>query len=120
MKWMLVVVVFGLTPVKTGLLFNSLEECLKAEDASRSAYARAYNAWLQWAQANPGESGFPNSRAAMLKRIGLENPGTCIPHADQKRSQPNPSCQAQHAQEGEHHEDLPLAITSAFSFAFPP
>jgi len=34
MKWMLVIVVFGAHPVKTDLVFNSLDECLKAESTA--------------------------------------------------------------------------------------
>ena len=81
---MLIVVVFGIAPIKTNLLFDSLDDCLKAEDAMRTEYSRAFNAWLQWAQKNPDEAGYPNSQAFIQKRDGLESPGTCIPHAELK------------------------------------
>ena len=35
MKWMLVVLVFGVSPMETGLVYNSLDECLK----NRGGYA---------------------------------------------------------------------------------
>jgi hypothetical protein len=31
MKWMLVVLVFGSHTLETGLLYNSLDECIKAK-----------------------------------------------------------------------------------------
>ena len=80
MKWMLVVLVFGGSPVKTNLLYDTLDECLKAEDSMRSEYVLAFNKWNSWAKANPSEAGFPNSEAFMKRRIGLDNQGTCIPH----------------------------------------
>jgi hypothetical protein len=81
MKWMLIVMVFGVAPVKTGLLFDSLKECLRAEDAMRKEYTGPYNEWLAWAQQNPADSKYPDSMPYFQKRFGLENPGTCIPHA---------------------------------------
>jgi hypothetical protein len=36
MKWMLVVLVFGVTPMETGLSYNSLDYCLKAEERMRA------------------------------------------------------------------------------------
>jgi hypothetical protein len=80
MKWMLVIMVFGLAPVKTELLYNDLGDCLLAEQKMRAEYATAYNVWNTWAEKNPVEAGFPNSREAMKKRFGLYNPATCIPH----------------------------------------
>jgi hypothetical protein len=79
MKWMLVVMILGSSPVKTDLVFGSLDECLKAEDVMRGAYVDAYNAWQKWAKANPADSSYPNSEPFMQKR-GLHW-GTCIPHA---------------------------------------
>jgi len=32
MKWMLVIIVFGTHPVKTDLVFDSLDKCLEAEE----------------------------------------------------------------------------------------
>lgn len=79
MKWALVVLTFGVSPVKTDLVFNSLDDCLKAEDQMRAEYARTFNLWLAWAQKNPTDSGYPNSQKAMEVRIGLHNRGTCVP-----------------------------------------
>lgn len=44
MKWMLLVLIYGTIPVKTGLLFDTIEDCLKAEEAMRDSYVRTYNA----------------------------------------------------------------------------
>src|ERR1051325_7194717 len=41
MKWMLIVAVFGGTPMETGLVYNSLDECLKAEENIRAEWDRA-------------------------------------------------------------------------------
>jgi hypothetical protein len=80
MKWMLLVLVFGTTPIETGLIFDSLDDCLKAEQTMRDDYARAYDAWRTWAQANKAESDYPDSDMFMQKRTGLQTSGTCIPH----------------------------------------
>jgi hypothetical protein len=79
MKWMLIVAVFGTMPVKTDLVFNSIGECLKAEEAMRAAYTQAFNLWQGWAKKNPTEAAYPGSERFQMKRIGLENQGTCIP-----------------------------------------
>ena len=80
MKWMLVAMVFGSAPVKTDLVFDRLSDCLQAEDKMKAEYASAYNVWDDWARKNPQESGYPKSKEFQMKRIGLYNPGTCIPH----------------------------------------
>ncbi len=80
MKWLLVVMIFGTTPVPTNLVFDSLTECLRAEDQMRASYITAFNSWATWAQRNPQASGFPGSQAFMQRRNGLENFGQCIPH----------------------------------------
>ncbi len=81
MRWLLVVMVFGSAPVKTDLVFNTLGECLRAEEVMRAAYAEAYNTWRTWARANPSSSGFPGSEPHAQKRIGIRNEGSCVPHA---------------------------------------
>lgn len=81
MKWMLVIMVFGAAPVETGMLFDSLDDCLKAEESVRAEYAMAFNKWLTWARANPTVSGFPGSQEFAQKRIGLNNSATCVPRA---------------------------------------
>jgi hypothetical protein len=80
MKWMLVVMVFGGAPVKTDLIFETLGACLKAEENMRAEYANAFDVWNEWARKNPTESGYSTARPGMMKRFGLENAGTCIPH----------------------------------------
>lgn len=81
MKWMLVILVMGVAPVKTGLTFDTLQDCLEAEDLVRTEIAEALNRWLKWAAANPEQSGYPASEAFMTRRIGMQNIATCIPHA---------------------------------------
>ena len=80
MKWMLIVIMFNGSPVKTNLLFNTLDDCLAAEESMRKEYAIAYNKWMTWAKENPSVSGFPDSEEFMKGRIGLRSQGTCIPH----------------------------------------
>lgn len=80
MKWMLIILVVGGSPAKTNLLFDTLDQCLAAEESMRSEYVLAFNKWHLWAKANPAESGFPNSEGFMKNRIGVNNYGTCIPH----------------------------------------
>ena len=45
MKWMLVVLVGGVTPVQTDVLFEKLSDCLVAEEQLRKAYTDALEAW---------------------------------------------------------------------------
>jgi hypothetical protein len=82
MKWMLLVLIYGTIPVKTGLVFDTIDECLKAEEQMRGEYARVYNAWRTWAEANPKEAQYPDSQKFNWRRDGLETTGTCIPHAE--------------------------------------
>ena len=56
MKWMLLVLIYGTIPVKTGLLFDTIDDCLKAEEEMRNSYIRTYNTWETWAKANPSEA----------------------------------------------------------------
>ena len=42
MKWLLVVLVMN-SPIKTDLVFPSLDSCLAAESAMRSSWAEIYN-----------------------------------------------------------------------------
>lgn len=81
MKWLLVVMIFGTTPVPTTMVFETITECLRAEDQMRASYLGAFNSWVAWARANPAQSGFPGSQAFAQRRTGLENFGQCIPHA---------------------------------------
>jgi hypothetical protein len=45
MKWMLVVLVGGVTPVSTNLVFDKFSECLAAEEQMRQHYVDAFEAW---------------------------------------------------------------------------
>jgi hypothetical protein len=86
MKWMLLVLIYGTIPVKTGLLFDTIDDCLKAEEAMRDTYVRTYNAWETWAKANPDEAHYPDIQKFMWRRDGMESTGTCIPHSEHPAS----------------------------------
>ncbi len=73
MKWMLVVLVFEVAPMKTNLIFDDLNACLAAEEVVRGEYARAYNA-------RRGEPPNVAQERFMEYRL-LRNSITCIPHA---------------------------------------
>lgn len=77
MKWMLIAMVLGKEPVKTNLIYDSLDDCMKAEELMRSEYAAHYNKWLEWAKKHPKESGYPDDRF----QINQMASGICIPHA---------------------------------------
>jgi hypothetical protein len=80
MKWLLVFMIFGTSPVPTNLVFDTLDQCLAAEDEVRRSYGTAFNRWRDWARANPTASNFPDSEPFQMGRIGLRNQGVCIPH----------------------------------------
>jgi hypothetical protein len=82
MKWMLIVMIFGTEPVKIDLIFDTVGGCLMTEQAMAAAYVGAFSPWTTWARATPSVSGFPGSQPFQQKRIGLENQGTCIAHAE--------------------------------------
>jgi len=52
MKWMLVVLVGGVTPVNTDLVFDKFSDGLSAEEQMRQHYADAFETWDRWATAN--------------------------------------------------------------------
>lgn len=85
MKWMLVVLVGGVTPVQTDVLFEKLSDCLAAEEQLRKAYTdgKAYTdaleAWDKRA-ALAFERRRDYVRARQLQARKLNNSGTCIPH----------------------------------------
>ena len=85
MKWMLLVLIYGTIPVKTGLLFDTIDDCLKAEEQMRDSYIRTYNSWLTWAQANPSEAHYPDSQKFMWRRDGMETTGTLDPPCRARR-----------------------------------
>ena len=77
MKWMLVVMIFGSHPVKSDVIFDTLDKCLAAEEAVRAEQESRYNSWRAGAQGTGrlGEESFQK------RRIGMDNRGICIPHA---------------------------------------
>jgi hypothetical protein len=79
MNWMLVVLVGGLTPVRTDVIFEKLSDCLAAEEQLRKAYMDALVAWDKQA-AMTFERRRDYVRARDLQARKLDNSGTCIPH----------------------------------------
>lgn len=82
MKWMMIIVVMGTGPVKTELTYDSLQDCLNAEDKTRQEISDAYNRWQSWAAQNPEQSGYPSSETFMRMRLGMGNRATCIPYSN--------------------------------------
>ena len=96
MKWMLVVLVGGMTPVNTDLVFDKFSDCLAAEEQMRKHYTDAFEAWDRWAAANiERRREYTKVRDLQAKRL-LSNIGTCVPHAGgdpaapQQQSNPTP------------------------------
>jgi hypothetical protein len=85
MKWILVVLIGGVTPVTTDLVFEKLTDCLRAEEQLRMAYAEAFAAWDR--QASVPVDRFERRRGRHYYRTReiegrkVSNSGTCIPHA---------------------------------------
>ncbi len=79
MKWMLLVLIYGTIPVKTGLLFDTIEDCLKAEEQMRATYGRAYNSWQSWAEANPKRRRIPTARNSYGGAMGWRRQGRASP-----------------------------------------
>jgi len=97
MKWMLVVLAGGMTPVNTDLVFDKFADCLAAEEQMRKHYTDAFEAWDRWAAANiERRREYSKVRDLQAKRL-LSNIGTCVPHAGgdavapQQQSNPAPS-----------------------------
>ncbi|MBR0884177.1 hypothetical protein ABIF65_005593 [Bradyrhizobium japonicum] len=81
MKWMLVVLVGGMTPVNTDLVFDKFADCLAAEEQMRKHYTDAFEVWDRWAAANiERRREYSKMRDLQAKRL-LKNIGTCVPHA---------------------------------------
>ena len=80
MRWILVVLIGGVTPVQTDLQFEKLSDCLSAEEQLRSTYADAYEAWDKLAATNI-ERRRDYRKARDFQERRLANTGTCIPHA---------------------------------------
>jgi hypothetical protein len=80
MKWMLVVLVGGVTPVNTDLVFDKFADCLSAEEQMRQHYADAFEAWDRGAAVNiQRRRDYSRARDLQAKRL-LSNTGTCVPH----------------------------------------
>ena len=80
MKWMLVVLVGGITPVNTNLVFEKFADCLAAEEQMRRHYADAFEAWDRGAVVNvQRRREYARARDLQAKRL-LSNVGTCVPH----------------------------------------
>jgi hypothetical protein len=82
MKWMLLVLVNGITPVNTNLVFDKFADCLGAEDQMRKHYADAFDGWDRAAAINfHRRRDYVRARDLQAKRM-LSNVGMCVPHAD--------------------------------------
>src|SRR6476619_1131833 len=80
MKWMLVVLVSGVTPVSTNLVFDKFSDCLAAEEQMRQHYANAFDAWDRMAAARiDRRRDYKKARDVEAKRL-LSHVGTCVPH----------------------------------------
>jgi hypothetical protein len=80
MKWILVVLIGGVTPVQTDVQFDKLSDCLSAEEQLRTTYADAYDAWDRSAAVNI-ERRRDYRKARQFQERRFANTGTCIPHA---------------------------------------
>ncbi|MCA6117068.1 hypothetical protein J6524_19635 [Bradyrhizobium sp. WSM 1738] len=90
MKWMLVVLVGGVMPVNTDLVFDKFADCLSAEEQMRQHYADAFDAWDRGAATKfDRRRDYARARELQAKRL-LSNIGTCVPHggADQQLATP--------------------------------
>jgi hypothetical protein len=87
MKWMLVVLVGGMTPVSTNLVFDKFSECLAAEEQMRQHYIDAFDAWDRSAAVSAERRrDYRRARDMQAKRL-LGNVGTCVPYADDNQPQ---------------------------------
>ncbi|MGL9620947.1 hypothetical protein QRQ56_23310 [Bradyrhizobium sp. U531] len=81
MKWMLVVLVGGVAPVNTDLVFDKFSDCLSAEEQMRQHYSDAFEAWDRTAAARiDRRRDYKKARDLEAKRL-LSNVGTCVPHS---------------------------------------
>jgi len=84
MKWILVVLIGGVTPVATDVTFEKLSDCLTAEQQLRQAYADAFAAWNQRAETSDRSDRHrrrDHYRARDIEARKFANTGTCVPHA---------------------------------------
>jgi hypothetical protein len=80
MKWMIVIMIFGTQPVKTALMFDTLQECSGIVDVIRKQQADAYNAALAWAKKQDVVGDLKRFETDRTRVLGLANTPTCIPH----------------------------------------
>ncbi len=73
MKWMLVIMALGTTPIQTGLIYDTLDACYTAEDRVAAEYVRLYNDWVANNRGRP----VPTFITQRLAR------GICVPHSNQ-------------------------------------
>ncbi|WP_456738828.1 hypothetical protein [Bradyrhizobium sp. USDA 4471] len=77
---MLVVLVGGISPVNTDLVFDKFSDCLSAEEQMRQHYADAFDAWDRTAAERiDRRRDYKKARDIEAKRL-LSNVGTCVPH----------------------------------------
>jgi hypothetical protein len=110
MKWILVVLIGGMSPVQTDLQFDRLTDCLSAEEQLRRTYADAYEAWDKWAVTNI-ERRRDYVKARELRARMLANTGTCVPHSGRDEpastgNRPAASATPPPAPSSEAHEHL--------------
>jgi FixJ family two-component response regulator len=77
MKWMLIMMVFELAPVKTELLFDSLEDCMNAGDRAIQQHVEAFNRRVASFKIKEKDV-LKEVADGELKRIPKS---TCVPHA---------------------------------------
>ncbi|WP_084518637.1 hypothetical protein [Bradyrhizobium sp. th.b2] len=84
MKWILVVLVGGVAPIQTDIVFEKLSDCLTAEQQLRQTYANAYGALSLRSMMDDDQfdrrRGRHHRRAREDAAGKLANAGTCIPH----------------------------------------
>ena len=91
MKWMLVVLIGGMTPVQTDVIFEKLSDCLAAEEQLRKAYTDALMAWDKQA-AMTFERRRDYVRARELQARKLDNSGTVYPTQGAASQLPHRRC----------------------------
>jgi hypothetical protein len=76
MKWTIIIVVFGTTPVPTNLRFDSLTSCWAREAEIRQEYINTFNEWALFARKNGVEQSIIDARMKAMEQIGV-----CVPFA---------------------------------------
>jgi hypothetical protein len=89
MKWLLVVLVGGVSPIQTDLVFEKLSDCLAAEEQLRQTYAEALVTLSQRAAIEQEQLGRHARRDRYRMRESesrrFANSGTCVPHSGTDR-----------------------------------